>query len=101
MEVPLLYCSLYPVMGPLWCRQGTVPHITVSDLLSTDVLVSPTGAPVGAVEETVARHFHVLCYLFIPADVVLVEEVTSLLKVIKNVASTLTLQLLPGAADNM
>ena len=88
-------------MGPLWCGQGTVPHTTLSDLLSTDVLVSPTGAPVGAGEETVARHCHVLCYLFIPVDVVFVEEVTELLIVLKNVASTLTLQLLPGAADNM
>ena len=39
-------------MGPLWCGQGTVPHTTLSDLLSTDVLVSPTGAPVGAGEES-------------------------------------------------
>ena len=35
-------------MGPLWSGQGTVPHCTVSDLLSTDVLVSPSGALVGA-----------------------------------------------------
>ena len=32
----------------LWSGQGTVPHCTVSNLLSTDVLVSPSGAPVGA-----------------------------------------------------
>ena len=37
-------------MGPLWSGQGTVPHTTVSDLLSTDVLVSVPGAPVGARE---------------------------------------------------
>ena len=37
-------------MGPLWSEQGTVPHCTVSDLLSTDMLVSPPGAPVGAGE---------------------------------------------------
>ena len=37
-------------MGPLWSGQGTVPHCTVSDLLSTDVLVSPSGALVGAEE---------------------------------------------------
>ena len=38
-------------MGPLWCGQGTVPHTTLSDLLSTDVLVNPPGAPVGAGKE--------------------------------------------------
>ena len=32
----------------LWSGQGTVPHCTVSDLLPTDVLVSPAGALVGA-----------------------------------------------------
>ena len=40
-------------MGPLWSGQGTVPHTTVSDLLSTDVLVSVVGAPVGARERQV------------------------------------------------
>ena len=37
-------------MGPLWCGQGTVPHTTLSDLLPTDVLLSPihVGAPVEA-----------------------------------------------------
>ena len=39
-------------MGPLWCEQATVSHITLSDLLFTDVLVSLPGAPVGAGEET-------------------------------------------------
>ena len=41
-------------MGPLLCGQGTVLHTTLSDLLPTDVLVSPihAGAPVGAGEET-------------------------------------------------
>ena len=33
-------------------QQGTVPHCTVSDLLSTDVLVSHPGAPLGAGEGT-------------------------------------------------
>ena len=37
----------------------------------------------------------------VPADVVLVEEVTVLLKVlVPNTAITLTLQLLPGVEDN-
>ena len=35
-------------MGPLWSGQGTVPHTTVSDLFSTDVILSVSGAPVGA-----------------------------------------------------
>ena len=35
-------------MGPLRCEHSTTPHTTPSDLLSTDVLVSPIGAPVGA-----------------------------------------------------
>ena len=35
-------------MGPLWPGQGTVPHTTLSDLLSTDLLVSPSGALTGA-----------------------------------------------------
>ena len=40
--------------------------------------------------------------MYIPADVVLIEEVTVLLKIlVPNTASTLTLQLLPGVADNM
>ena len=38
----------------------------------------------------------------LPADVVLVEEVTVLLTMlVPNTAITLTLQLLPGATDNM
>ena len=47
-------------MGPLWCGQGTVPHTTLSDLLSTDMLVSPSGAPVGAEEE--ASYLYALGY---------------------------------------
>ena len=66
-------------MGPLWCGQGTVPHATLSDLLSTDVLVSPPGAPVGAREETqgvdscTQVSINDECCL-IPADKVLVED---------------------------
>ena len=37
-------------MGPLWLGQGTVPHCTVSDLLSTDELVSSPGTLLGAKE---------------------------------------------------
>ena len=52
-------------MGPLWSGQGTVPHCTVSDLLSTDVLVSPAGALVGAAgaEERIqisSRRFNII-----------------------------------------
>ena len=42
-------------MGPLWSGQGTVPHTTVNDLLSTEVIVSPSGALVGAGEYTFRR----------------------------------------------
>ena len=35
-------------MGLLGSGQSTVPHITFSDLLSTDLLVSPSGAVIGA-----------------------------------------------------
>ena len=39
---------------------------------------------------------------YIPADAVLVEEMTALLRMlVLNTAITLTLQLLPGAEDNM
>ena len=52
-------------MGPLWSGQGTVPHTTVSDLLSTDVLVSPLGALVEAELETIniTESFSVILYL--------------------------------------
>ena len=40
--------------------------------------------------------------VLVPAAAVLVEEVTVLLRIlVPNTAITLTLQLLPGAADNM
>ena len=48
-------------MGPLWSGQGTVPHTTVSDLLSTDVLVSPLGALVEAELETICPITHEIC----------------------------------------
>ena len=91
-------------MGPLWFGQGTVSQTTTVDLLSTDVLVSPTGAPVGAGEKTVTHGIATYHYssIYIPADAVLVEEVTMLLTMlVPNTASTLTLLLLPGSADNM
>ena len=89
-------------MGPPCCGQGTVPHVTVSDLLSTDDLVSPTGAPVGAGEETCSSctelRYH---WCVVPADNVLVEEVTVLLLTLPNTAVTLTAQLLPGVREEM
>ena len=89
-------------MGPLWCGQGTVPHTTTSDLLSTDVILSPSGAPVGAEKVDIYAHQALPRIMYIPADVALVEEVTVLLKIlVPNSAVTLTLQLLPGAVDNM
>ena len=91
-------------MGPLWCGQGTVPHTTLSDLLSTDVLVSPPGAPVGAGEEAcyssscteVGYHWCV-----VPAVEVLVEEVIVLLLLQPNTAVKLTVQLLPALREEM
>ena len=89
-------------MGPLCCGQGTVPHTTLSDLLSTDVLVSPPGAPVGAGEETCSSctelRYH---WCVVPADMVLVEEVTVLLLRLPNTAVTLTVQLLPEVRGEM
>ena len=89
-------------MGPPWSGQGTVPHTTVSDLLSTDVLVSPPGAPVGAGEDTCSScaelRYH---WCVVPADVVLAEEVTVLLLLQPNTAVTLTVQLLPALSWEM
>ena len=88
-------------MGPLWCRQGTVPHTTLSDLLPTDVLVSFPGKPVGAAQVMITE-FGIIIISYIPADAVLVEEVTSLLLLLSsNIAITLTLQLLPGVAGTI
>ena len=91
-------------MGPLWCGQSTVPHATLSNLLSTDVLVSPPGAPVGAGEETqgVDSCAQVLINDDIPADKVLVEDMIVLVVYLGlKIATMLTLHLLPGAAENV
>ena len=90
-------------MGPLWCGQGTIPHTTLSDLLSTDVLVSPAGAAVGAGEETVYKtHLnYIILMCCIAADKVLVAAVTVLLVLLPNTAVTLTIQWLPGSAESM
>ena len=89
-------------MGPLCCGQSTASHVTVSDLLSTDVLVSPPGAPVGAGEETCSSctelRYH---WCVVPADMVLVEELIGLLLRLPNTAVTLTVQLLPGLRGEM
>ena len=90
-------------MGPPWCGQGTVPHTTLSDLLPTDVIRSPP-EPVGAGEVDIhtTRYYIAKNHEYIPADVVLVEEVTVLLTIlVPNTAITLTLQLLLGAAGNI
>ena len=44
---------------------------------------------------------YIVLLIYIPVDAVVVEDVTSLLVIFKNVAITLTLQLLPGAAENV
>ena len=79
-----------------------MPQNTVSDLLSTDVLVSPPGAPVGAGEETCSSctelRYH---WCVVPADMVLVEEVTELLLTLPNTAVTLTVHLLPVVREEM
>ena len=91
------------MMGPLWSGQGTVPHCTVSDLLSTDVLVSSSGALVGTGGVIAYILIIYLQYktMYIPADVVLVEEVTVLLLLLPNTAVTLTVQLLPALREVM
>ena len=89
-------------MGPLWCRQGTVPHTTLNDLLSTDVLVTLTGASVGAGEETINYvRIHTGVLVYIPANIVLVVAVTELLVLLPNTAVTLKRHWLPGSAENM
>ena len=88
-------------MGPLWCGQGTVPHSTLSDLLPTDVLVISSGEPVGAAQVMITE-FGIIIIIYIPADAVLVEEVTSLLLILSsNIAITSTLKLLPGVAGTI
>ena len=92
-------------MGPPWYGQGTVPHTTLSVLLSTDILVSPPGVPVGAGEETCyALHDEVRYYNWcvVPAVKVLVEEaIVLLLPLLPNTAVILTLQLLPEFREEM
>ena len=87
---------------PPWCGQGTVPHSTLSDLLSTVVLVSPPGAPVGAGEETCSSctkvRYH---WCVVPVVKVLVEEVIVFPLVTPNTAVTLTVQLLPALREEM
>ena len=91
-------------MGPPWCGQGIVPHTTLSDLLSTDVPVSPPGALVGAGEETYSSCIlssditGVCC----SADAVLMKSVIVLLVLLPNTAVTLTVQLLlPALIEEM
>ena len=87
---------------PPWCGQGTVPHTTISDLLSTDVVLSPPGAPVGAGEETCSSYTEVKHHwCVVPAVKVLVEEVIVLLLPSTNTAVTLTVQLLPALREEM
>ena len=89
-------------MGPLWSGQGTVPHCTVSDLLSTDVLVSPSGALVGAAAGR--RHawnyfkciyYHYLCC----GDVDSRRRLCYSFQYQSYTATTLIVQLLPGARE--
>ena len=88
-------------MGPPWCGQGTVSHTTLSDLLSTDVLVSPPGAPVGAGEETYVNSCTDVRYHWcvVPAVKVLVEEVIVFPLLLPNTAVTLNVQLLPALRE--
>ena len=87
-------------MGPLWSGQGTVPHCTVSDLLSTDVLVSPSGAPAGAAAGR--RNLSIIFSLHVPCVVVLtVEETVLLIPIPSYTATTLIVQLLPGGREEI
>ena len=91
-------------MGPLWSGQGTVPHCTVSDLLSTDVLVSPPGTPLGTGRNDTKYYTHqstIQHTCNIPCVVVLVVEETVLLIPIPSyTATTLIVQLLPGGRED-
>ena len=83
-------------MGPLWSGQGTVPHCTVSDLLSTDVLVSSPGTLLGAKETSSDYKRMLQQQLYIPSvGVISVTSADSLL-VLPNTAATFTVQILPG-----
>ena len=88
-------------MGPPWCGQGTVPHTTLSDLLSTIVLLSPSGAIVGAGEgdrysSCTKVRYH---WCVVPAVKVVVEDMIVLLLLTPNTAVTVTVQLLPAFRD--
>ena len=82
-------------MGPLWSGQGTVPHCTVSDLLSIDVLESPSGALVGA--EKVLIMNYCTNIIAIPSDVVLIDDIIVSLEKLPDIAVTSTTQFVPGA----
>ena len=89
---------------PPWCGQGTVPHTTLTDLLSTNAPVIPPGATVGAREETCslyALRSDITVCCVVPAVEVLVEEVIVLLLLPPNTAVTLTVQLLPALREEM
>ena len=82
--------------------QGTVPHTTLSDLLSTDMLLSSSGAREGAGEETCTEvRYHMVHACVAPAVKVLEEEVIALLLPSTNTAVTLTVQLLPALREEM
>ena len=81
-------------MGPLWSGQGTVPHTTVSDLLSTDVLVSVSGAPVGA---RINQAMNANDDCIIPAVRVVVNTAFDWLLKLPTIAITLTEQETAGS----
>ena len=73
----------------------------MSDLLSSDFTVRPSGGPVGAEEKNGSRHDTITKCYNIPADVVLVDEVIVLLVLLPYTAVTLTVQLLPALREVM
>ena len=92
-------------MGPLWSGQGTVAHTTLSDILSTDVVVNSLGAPLGAEREekklTQKKLPSTISVVRIPAVVVLIDEVTVLLLILLKTAVTLTKQVAPKYTSEM
>ena len=90
-------------MVPLWSGQSTVPHATVSDLLSTDVLVSVPGTPVGTKREREReRETDNKCNnyitMFIPAVRVEVVATSDCLLTLPTAAITLKSHPLPGSS---
>ena len=98
-------------MVPLWSGQGTVPHATVSDLLSTDVLVSVPGTPVGTKRERERERerdrqtdketdnkCNNYTTMFIPAVRVEVIATSDCLLTLPTAAITLKLHTLPGSS---